>query len=138
MLLESDLDIAARTIYGEARGEAWDGKVAIARVLINRWRSDKGQWAKDDTLASACLRHVQLSTWTKDDPNFPEVVRVSLSNLMFRDCWRAVLHAIDMGIDPTHGSLYYTTISGHPPWSEGATPIVEIGGYRFYNNLDSK
>ncbi len=33
-----DLITAARTVYGEARGESWEGKLAVACVIVNRLR----------------------------------------------------------------------------------------------------
>ena len=42
-----DLDTAARTVYGEARGESFEGKVAVAHSIINR--SAVGGW-----MASYC------------------------------------------------------------------------------------
>lgn len=39
-LSERDLSIAALTIYGEARGEPYAGKVAVAWVIRNRTEAD--------------------------------------------------------------------------------------------------
>ena len=36
MMTEEDVDILARTIFGEARGESLSGQEAIASVVINR------------------------------------------------------------------------------------------------------
>lgn len=34
-----DLEVAARTVWGEARGEPPEGRLAVARVIVNRWRA---------------------------------------------------------------------------------------------------
>lgn len=38
---DSDLNLLARTVYGEARGEPYEGQVAVAAVILNRVRSSK-------------------------------------------------------------------------------------------------
>ena len=37
-----DLQIMARTLWGEARGDGQEGIEAVARVIINRYRA--GKW----------------------------------------------------------------------------------------------
>ena len=61
-----DLDIAARTIWGEARGEGPEGMRAVAHVIANR--ATKGGWW-GDTLWSVCLKPWQFSCWNLSDPN---------------------------------------------------------------------
>lgn len=137
-----DLLIAARTVYGEARGEPFEGKHAVAAVLINRWRATDGQWKKDDTLASTCLRHLQFSAWNANDPNFKTLqdVQVGTSSTL-RECLRAVLLALDAN-DPTLGARHYHTVA-HPPnvrhwppeWADSATGSVTIGNHIFYQGI---
>ena len=55
----SDLDILARTIYGEARGEKTVGKKAIACVVLNRYKS--GKWFAGKTIAETCQKIYQFS-----------------------------------------------------------------------------
>ena len=136
LLLLSDLDIAARTVFGEARGESYAGKVAVARVMVNRWHTTTGQFAKDDTLATACLRHVQFSAWSIGDPNFGKMFAIDVRDFTFRECWRAVLEAVDLPVDPTGGALHYHTVDIAPSWAIGKTPIAIIGRHAFYNDID--
>ena len=49
MYRSKDVDILARTIYGEARGESEIGKRAVASVILNRYKS--GKWFAGDTIA---------------------------------------------------------------------------------------
>ena len=131
MLSASDLDIAARTVWGEARGETFEGQRAVAHVLINRWRSNAGQFKKDDTLATACLRHQQFSIWTKDDLNFAKLHQVGWDDAHLRLSMRAVLEAIDEP-DPLSGATHYHTVSISPYWAKGHEPIKRIGEHLFY------
>ena len=136
MLLLADLEIAARTVWGEGRGESWEGKIAIAFTLINRWREDRGQFARDDTLATACLRHVQFTAWNMGDPNFEKLHEVQWNDASLRECLKAVLHALDHpGDDPTAGARHYHAKSVKPSWIKGHRPSAEIGGHLFYNNI---
>lgn len=130
-----DLLIAARTVYGEARGEADEGKRAVAHVLVNRWRKKDGQFAKDDTLASTCLRHLQFSAWNAFDPNFGPIQDVGLSSQALRLCLRAVLDAIDKP-DMTDGALHYHTKQISPSWAQGHQPCFEAGNHLFYNTVE--
>lgn len=65
-LTAGDIDILARTIYGEARGEPWEGKIAVAWVVRNR--AERGGWW-GDTIREVCLKPWQFSCWNETDPN---------------------------------------------------------------------
>jgi len=136
ILTASDIDIAARTLWAEARGEPYEGKLAVAHVLFNRWKTSKGQFRKDDTLATTCLRHKQFSAWTRGDPNFVHMQTIGFNDKPFRDCMRALLEAMDSE-DPTHGSRHYhTKAMGWPvSWGERKQPVYEIGRHLFYNSV---
>lgn len=60
----ADIDALTLTIYGEARGESWEGKLAVAYVILNRCRL----WNKG-------MKHVvyaknQFSCYLSSDPNY--------------------------------------------------------------------
>lgn len=138
LLCLGDIEICARTVYGEARGEAFAGKVAVARVMVNRWKSKLPAWSKDDTLASACLRHLQFSGWTESDPNYTAQYGAAFSDRGFLECWRAVLEALLMreGDDPTKNALHYHADYVTPNWVlPGHSPCVIIGRHKFYNSI---
>ena len=56
-----DIDIVARTLFGEARGEGPLGMRAVAHVIRNRVRDKR--WR--DTYAEVCLRSKQFSAWNR-------------------------------------------------------------------------
>jgi len=136
LLTMSDIDIMARTIYGEGRGESHEARVAIGHVLINRWRSDEGQWARDDTLATACLRPWQFSAWNTGDPNMDKMLVVDVNNETFRSCFAAALDALG-SVDTTKGARHYhTVVMGWPSaWGVEQEPCHQIGNHLFYNNV---
>lgn len=135
ILTPGDLDILARTIFGEARGESHEGRKAVAHVIFNRVRTITGQFARDDTIASACLRHLQFSCWNADDPNLLVMQRAGLENITFRACMRAALEAFDAP-DQTKGARHYHATTVKPSWATGHKPSAIIGWHLFYNDID--
>lgn len=134
-MTNSDLDIMARTIFGEARGEDFDGKLAVAHVILNRV---KKRHRKEVTIAGVCTEPYQFSCWLPDDPNRLKMETISVNQPVFRDCLMAALKAIAQGDDEdmTLGSTHYHTTVISPAWAEGKDPVVTIGNHAFYNNVD--
>lgn len=60
----NELDILALTIYGEARGEAIEGQIAVGNVIRNRVVFGK------KTYRDVCLSPKQFSCWNTNDPNY--------------------------------------------------------------------
>ncbi|PJB71692.1 MAG: hypothetical protein CO093_04590 [Alphaproteobacteria bacterium CG_4_9_14_3_um_filter_47_13] len=54
---EKDIEILARTIWGEARGEGQKGMLAVASVIMNRVRCG-GWWGS--TIQDVCRKPYQL------------------------------------------------------------------------------
>lgn len=134
-ILLSELDIAARTVWGEARGESHHDQLAVAHVIHNRWKKEDGQFRRDDTLATTCLRHVQYSAWNKGDPNFQQLYAVQYDSKSLRLCMMAVLEVLNGGRDFTAGALHYHTHAVSPPWAGGHEPCYETSAHKFYNTV---
>src|SRR3546814_9887201 len=58
------VDLLARTIWGEARGEPVRGMEAVAAVVMNRV-ARPGWWGR--TVASVCTKAYQFACWNEDD-----------------------------------------------------------------------
>lgn len=89
---ESDLNLLARVINGEAAGESYVGKVAVAAVVLNRVRSPQFP----NTVAGVIYQPWQFSC---------------VGNWLFNstpsaDSYSAARAALG-GWDPTNGALYY-------------------------------
>ena len=134
------VDVLARTIYGEARGELVRGKEAVACVIINRVRRarDRGGrywWGHD--VESVCLKPWQFSCWNQNDPNRAKIQAVDETNRNFQSCLRIARRAIAGSIkDPTMGATHYHARSVSPPWARGKQPSAKIGYHVFYNAID--
>lgn len=122
--------VAAETIYGEARGEPYEGKVAVAWVLLNRARRPRW-WGQD--LYSVCLKGHQFSCWNQDDPNRAAIKAASPGDPIMGACMRALLNVLDgCEPDPTGGSDHYCVISLTPSWAATHKPEAIIGRHKFY------
>jgi len=127
------LDIMARTLYGEVRGETWEGKVAVAWVI--RHRVDRPGWWGNDII-SVCRAKQQFSCWNKNDPNLPKLTSVTIAHPAFRECLAATAAVLSNNIpDPIKGSTHYHTRGVIPIWSKGLIPVKEIGSHLFFNNV---
>lgn len=126
----TDLETAARTVYGEARSESEEGRLAVACVIVNRAR--KGGWW-GNTLEKVCRRRWQFSCWNEGDPNRARLERANLAQLRpFFDAVLAALTVAGTDADPSQGACHYHTPAVSPRWSRGKTPDVVIGEHQFY------
>ncbi len=127
-----DVEILARTVYGEARSESRLGKKAVAFVVLNRVA--RGSWW-GETISQVCLWPNQFSAWLESDPNRVKMQNVDLGDAAYRECMRSTLDALAYGaIDPTHGACHYHTHAVNPKWAKGER-YLSIGGHRFFSGI---
>ncbi|MHC8508740.1 MAG: cell wall hydrolase [Rhodospirillales bacterium] len=133
------VDVLARTIYGEARGELVRGKEAVACVIINRVRRarERGGYWWGGCVESVCKKPWQFSCWNKNDPNRRKIESVTADDPVFQSCRRIARRACAGAVkDPTGGAAHYHTHAVSPVWAEGKTPSAHIGGHLFYNDIE--
>lgn len=130
-LSDEDLDLATRTVYGEARGEPYTGKLAVAHVIANRVKHPRW-WGRG--VFGVCRKRFQFSCWNPNDPNRPKIEAVSPNDPAYIECARAVRQAFaGLDPDPTRNSdHYFVTRSPVPSWAKGREPRVIIGAHSFY------
>ena len=129
-----DIEILARTIYGEARGEPWLGKTAVAYVVLNRARCG-GWWG--EAVTDVCLKPWQFSCWNQGDPNHSRVASVDMESSAFVECLAAAGAALSgLATDPTRGATHYHADGILPSWARGRRAIATIGRHRFYRGID--
>jgi spore germination cell wall hydrolase CwlJ-like protein len=135
IVTDHDIDVAARTVWGEARGEPWAGKVAVAWVIKNRAEDSRRRYGQG--LAGVCQKPLQFSCWNQNDANRPKMIAVTDMDLSFRECLAAMAWAIDgLGGDPTMGAMHYQVTGTNAVWAAGHTPVVTIGSHQFYVHID--
>ena len=128
-----DAMILTRTVWGEARGEPHAGKLAVAYVVINRFKS--GKWFAGKTVASTCMKAQQFSCWNAGDAKREKMCDATLADL---DESQAAALAAVLGTqgDPTEGCTHYHYVGISPPWASGKQPHVTIGRHSFYKEID--
>jgi N-acetylmuramoyl-L-alanine amidase len=140
------LEITTLTLWGEARGERIEGRVAVACVIRNRVNAKR--FGKDYT--AVCLAPYQFSCWLYHDDahkqNFGTLVLAARQvkrdehTPMLKECqWIAggVIgnHLLDTVRDSTHYMTRALWESKPPKWSLGLTPAIGIGNHVFFNEV---
>lgn len=129
-LLE-DLDISARTAYGEARGDL-DSIIGVVWVIRNR-AEHPTWWGK--TPAEVARKPAQFSCWNLNDPNRLVLQKALQGGPLFDYAWAITslvfLNAIP---DPTGGATNYhvAAMKNPPAWAAKLVPTVRLGAHQFY------
>lgn len=125
-------EVAARTLWQEARGEPLEGQKAVAHVIWNRLKD--GRWGS--SLASVCLWRAQFSGWYMPrDPNFKGACDLPDDDKVLAKL-RDVLNQARAEPDMTNGAThYYATYIDAPVWVQGATFCGQIGHHKFYKGV---
>lgn len=128
------LDVLARTLWGEARGEGRDGMRAVASTILNR-AARPGWWGR--SVAEVCLRPRQFSCWLESDPNRAKLLAVDGRDRHFATALSVAVDAL-AGILPdyTFGATHYHALDCAPSWVKGRAPCAVIGRHAFYNDID--
>jgi len=116
-LSETDLKYMANAVYGEARGESYEGQVAVAAVILNRMKSS----SFPNTIYGVIFEPRAFTAvadgqiWLEPDERAKKAVRDALN-----------------GWDPTGGCIYYfnpdTATSG---WIWSRPQVKRIGKHIF-------
>lgn len=133
-----DVYCMAATIYGEARGESFDGCVAVGWVIKNRALNPRW-WG--DGIIDVCQKTKQFSCWNPDDPNFKKCYNLLnhyhdndyLRDPVFRKCFTAALNVLDNILpDPVNRSDHYHKAGIVPSWADKSKLTGTIGNHIFY------
>lgn len=125
------LEVMARTLWGEARGEGDTGMAAVACVICNR--ANHPDWWGND-IRSVCLKPAQFSCWNANDPNLPKLKAVTASDPTFATALQ-VAHAAAFGTlnDITEGAdSYFALHTPMPKWATSDKFVKTIGNHSFY------
>ncbi len=113
----SDLYLLARAVYGEARGEPYNGKVAVAAVILNRVKHKDFPNSISGVIyqpwAFTAVNDGQINMGTNDE------------------CIKACQDAMN-GWDPTYGCIYYyNPATATNKWIRSRPITVTIGKHVF-------
>ena len=126
------IDLIARTIYGEARGEKKpQSLLAIAHVILNR--VEHKNWG--DTTQEVITQPLQFSCWNRNDPNRSLIQTITLEDKGFRKAYRAAIAVMQRTIDPTKGATHYHSVHiKKPQWAKTKSmrSTGKVGNHLFY------
>ncbi|WLV23754.1 cell wall hydrolase [Aciduricibacillus chroicocephali] len=113
----NDIEMMAKVVHGEARGESYEGKVAVAAVILNRLESPEFPGSTHDVI-------FQSNAFTAVYDG-----QYDLSPAGY--AYQAVMDAMK-GWDPTHGSVYYYNPEiATDDWIFTREAVINIGNHLF-------
>ena len=104
-ITEEDITMLANLIYCEARGESYEGKLAVASVVINRILSSKFP----DTMAGVIYQKGQFAPVTSTKNSFVEALAYNKA-ANSRGCYEAAREAA-AGITNVSNCVFFQTIA---------------------------
>ncbi len=111
--------LLARLINGEARGESYEGQVAVGAVVMNRVKSPQFP----NTIAGVIYQKGQFSCVTDGQFDKP----ISKDSTVYKAAQEAL-----NGADPTNGALYfYNPKTAKSKWLFSLKTVATIGNHRF-------
>ena len=115
----SDVQLIARAINGEARGESYEGQVAVGAVILNRVKSSKFP----NTIAGVIYQPGAFTAVSDGQINVP----ISPESTVVK----AAQDALN-GWDPTGGAIYYfNPDTATSSWIWSRPQIKTIGSHIF-------
>lgn len=115
----SDLQLMARAVNGEARGEPYTGQVAVAAVILNRVKHS----SFPNTVAGVIYQPGAFTAVADGQINEP----IAANSTVYKACQDAM-----NGWDPSGGAIYYfNPDTATSSWIWTRELIVQIGKHRF-------
>lgn len=113
----NDLNLLARLINGEARGESYTGQVAVGAVVLNRVKSS----SFPNTISGVIYQKGAFTAVSDGQINKP----------VSQTCYNAARDAMN-GWDPSGGALYYYNPAiATSSWIKSRPIITQIGNHVF-------
>ena len=117
ILNRKDIDLLAMIINGEARGESFEGQVAVGAVVMNRVKHP----AFPDTISEVIYQKGAFSA-VKDG---------QINKKITNSCRKAAEAAL-RGVDPTDGAVfYYNPDTATCKWIKTRIAVKRIGNHLF-------
>jgi len=128
-----DIRCLALNIYHEARGESYEGRLAVATVTMNRMDSRRYPDNVCDVVRQygwnpRLQRHVSAFSWTGD-----QLSDIPKNSKAWRDAVELTRQVLDGERHPQLGeALFYHADHIKPGWASRKTQIAKIGRHIFY------
>lgn len=136
----SNLEALALTIYGEARGESWEGMLGVGFVIVNRSRLWK------QSIKEVCYAKNQFSCYLSSDWNYEILYNIAKdlnANLTNNKHLQLCLQCAEMvSLAPNETNVdnatFYRVKGNKNKWFDGQIKngklikVCEIGHHEFY------
>lgn len=136
MRIISDEAMACMVIWQEARGESFEGKVAVGEVLRNRM---KRKVHSDGTMAGTVFKAYQFSGMNSKDPNRIPAFKLDTADPVCQACMKAWEMSSSTSL-VKGATMYYnpkaTKQLGYPEpaWATPDKHLVTLGSHEFYKD----
>ena len=128
MRLISEDALAIVTIWQEARGEPYEGKLAVGEVIRNRM---KRNYFSNGSVSGTVLRDYQFSGWNVGDPNRISSIQIDDSDATVRECISSWKESNNSTF--ANGAVLYCNLHlAHPSWAKPEKMVAEIGNHTFF------
>lgn len=134
-----ECELLALLIYGEARGEIYNGKLAVAHVIQNR--ANLFSWFGKN-IKDVCLKKWQFSCFNPGEPSRKMLLDLAQSEQKpntYYECLKAAKAVLSGNCtDITNGSTHYYAPKAmipkdrKPDWANSMQEQCKIGNHIFY------
>lgn len=115
------------TVRGEAAGEPYEGKLAVAETIRRRMRT---RYASKGSAVSTVLHPQQFSIWNTTDPGRINAALADDDDEVTRDCIRAWDESEFSNVVP--GAVLYHADYVKPVWVPKVRLVAQIHRHLFY------
>jgi hypothetical protein len=143
----SEPQVVGLTLFGEARGEPVEGRIAVANVIRNRVVAQRRTFGL--TPRDVCLKPWQFSCWRQEGgaANYGDLLSAArllsrgvLAGPMLRECLWIAHGLLDRQFgDSVHGATHYLTAElfarNRPVWSVGHDPVCHVNSHLFFAGI---
>lgn len=127
--------LMALVVFLEARGEPYEGKVAVAWVVKNRVEISR-RYAT--TYPEVVFQDRQFSALNDDDVNYPKALKPMLHDGEAFEVCLGIAYRVYTGQlkDPTNGADHYCREDCAAPWKmeQGMIQTLHVGAHVFYRS----
>ena len=118
----STLFVIALTLWGEARGESYEGKYAIAQVIVARHEQT------GESYRQVCLKPHQFQCWKNGifQQKLPKGKEPS-----WVECY-SIANSVVRGEVPPSRATHYRGLHCRPSWMYAMNRVERIGHHIFY------
>lgn len=128
--LFSEDALGTATIWGEARGEPQEGRIAVGEVICHR--RDRRFFSDGKTVASVVLWPRQFSSWSESCKFRAEMAQLDDVDTTVQECMTAWQAAKLGKMDVSRGALmFYNPAIVTPSWEPYFVETAMIGNHRF-------